>query len=95
MSSAFRLFAAVAQGYRVVGEGREGGDERGGSLSCGAFKRQAAFHAGTVRIPVFIEMNFSNTVVVQSDGLADGILSDFQSAVQIAPEASFKKKPHG
>ena len=37
-------------------------------------------------------MNFGDAVVVQADGLADGILRNFESAIQISSEGRFEKK---
>jgi hypothetical protein len=39
-------------------------------------------------------MNFSDAVVVQADGLADGILRNFESAIQISSEGRFEIKPN-
>jgi len=47
-------------------------------------KGQGAFHSGTGGIGIFVEVNFGDAVVVQADGLADGILGDFEAAVQIS-----------
>lgn len=40
-------------------------------------------------------MNFGDAVVVEADGLADGILGDFESAIQISPERGFEIKLDG
>ena len=39
-------------------------------------------------------MNFGDAVVVQANGLADGILCNFESAIQISPESCFEIKPN-
>ena len=40
-----------------------------------------------------MQMNFGDAVVVEADGLADGILRDFEAAIQIPPQGGFKIKP--
>ena len=40
-------------------------------------------------------MNFSDTVVVETDGLANGILRDFEAAIQISSQGGFEIKPDG
>ena len=42
---------------------------------------EVAFHSWAVGIRIFVEMNFGDAVVVQADGLADGILGDFEAAI--------------
>lgn len=58
-------------------------------------KGQGAFHSGTGGIGIFVEVNFGDAVVVQADGLANGILGDFEAAIQISPEGRFKIKSDG
>ena len=41
-----------------------------------------------------MQMNFGDAVVVQADSLADGILRDFESAIQIPPQCGFEIKPN-
>ena len=43
---------------------------------------------------VFVQMNFSDAVVIETDGLADGILGNFEPAIQITPESCFEIKPY-
>ena len=38
-------------------------------------------------------MNFGDAVVVEADGLADGILRNFEASIQISPQRGFKIKP--
>ena len=47
---------------------------------------EVAFHSWAVGIRIFVEMNFGDAVVVEADGLANGILCDFESAIQISSE---------
>lgn len=44
-------------------------------------KGQGAFHSGSDGIGIFVEVNFGDAVVIQVDGLADGILGDFEAAI--------------
>ncbi|GJL63277.1 MAG: hypothetical protein NPIRA04_19310 [Nitrospirales bacterium] len=38
-------------------------------------------------------MNFDNAVVVDSQGIADGVLGDFKPSVEISSQGSRKVKP--
>lgn len=40
-------------------------------------------------------MNFSDTVVVEADGLANGILRNFEATIQISSQGGFEIKPDG
>jgi hypothetical protein len=42
---------------------------------------EVAFYSWAAGIRIFVEMNFGDTVVVQTDGLANGILRDFEAAI--------------
>jgi len=55
---------------------------------------QGTFHSGPGGIQVFVEMNFCDTVVVQADGLANGILRNLESPIQVPPQCGFEKKPN-
>ena len=55
---------------------------------------QGTFHSGAGRIQVFVEMNFADAVVVHADGLADGILRNFESPIQIPSQRRFEIKPN-
>ena len=39
-------------------------------------------------------MNFGDAVVVQADSLADGILGNFESSIQISSQRRFEIKPN-
>jgi len=39
-----------------------------------------------------MQMNLSDAVVIEADGLAEGILCNFQPAIQIAPQSRLKIK---
>ena len=60
-----------------------------------AVQGQCAFHSGAVGIRILVQMNFGDAVVVQADGLADGILRNFESPIQISPQGGFEIKPDG
>ena len=53
---------------------------------------QRAFHSWAVRIQVFVEVNFGNTVVIQADGLADGVLRNFEPTIQVSAQSGFEIK---
>ena len=55
---------------------------------------QGAFHSGAGSIQIFVQMNFGDAVVVQADGLANGILRNLQPAIQVPPQCGFEKKPN-
>ena len=55
---------------------------------------QGAFYSGAGGIQVFVQMNFSDAVVVQADGLANGILRNFESPIQIPSQRRFEIKPN-
>ena len=55
---------------------------------------QSTFHSGTDGIQVFVEMNFGDAVVVEADGLADGILRNLESPIQIPSQRRFEIKPN-
>ena len=81
----------------MLGWGGDGGE----ALSCGfglsgqrLVQDQSTFHSGTDGIQVFVEMNFGDAVVVEADGLADGILRNFESPIQIPSQRRFKIKPN-
>ena len=54
---------------------------------------QSTFHSGAGGIQVFVEMNLGDAVVVEADGLADGILRNFESPIQIPSQRRFEIKP--
>jgi len=56
-------------------------------------KGQGTFHSWADGIQVFMEVNFGNSVVIEADGLADGILRNFESPIQIPPQCRFEMKP--
>jgi hypothetical protein len=53
---------------------------------------QSTFHSGAAGIQVFVEMNFGDAVVVETDGLAYGILRNFESPIQIPSQRRFEIK---
>ena len=55
---------------------------------------QGAFHSGAGGIQVFVQMNLGDAVVVQADSLANGILRNFESPIQIPSQRRFKIKPN-
>ena len=55
---------------------------------------QSTFHSRASGIQVFVQVNFGNTVVVQTDGLANGILRNLEASIQVPPQCSFKIKPN-
>ena len=55
---------------------------------------QSTFHSGASGIQVFVEMNLGDAVVVEADGLADGILRNFESPIQIPSQRRFEIKPN-
>ena len=56
---------------------------------------EVAFHSRAGGIGIFVEMNFGDAVVVQTNGLANGILRDFEATIQIPPQGGFEIKPYG
>jgi len=76
------------------GNSGETGSRGFGSGHQGLVQGQDTFHSRAVGIEVFVQMNFGDAVVVQANGLADGILRNFESAIQISPEGRFKIKPN-
>ncbi len=56
---------------------------------------EGAFHSRAGGVCIFVQMNFGDTVVVEADCLADSILRDFESAIQISPKGGFEIKPDG
>jgi hypothetical protein len=65
------------------GHHREGSDGTGGTGN-GISDCQRAFQTGAVRIQIFMKMNFGDAIVIEINGLANGILRNFESAIQIA-----------
>ena len=39
-----------------------------------------------------MQMNLGDPVVIETDGLADGILGNFQTAIQVPPQGRFEIK---
>lgn len=65
------------------GHHREGSDGTGGTGK-GISDCQRAFQTGAVRIQILMKMNFGDAIVIEINGLANGILRNFESAIQIA-----------
>lgn len=51
--------------------------------------------AGMGSIDILIEMGFHNAIIIEADPLAEGILGNFVSAVDIASERRGEIKPNG
>jgi hypothetical protein len=46
--------------------------------------RQIYFDAGVVPIDVFVEMRFDDAVVVDAESFTEGILRDFEPAIDVS-----------
>jgi len=50
---------------------------------------------GMVVVAGFVEMNFHDTVVIQAEGFAEGVLGDLQAPIHVAAERRDKVKTNG
>ena len=48
-------------------------------------RRQMHFDARVVLIDVFVEVSFDDAVVVDAESLTEGILRDFEPAIDVSP----------
>jgi len=55
--------------------------------------RQIHFNARVALIDVFIEMGFDNAVIVDAEPFTEGILRDFEPAIDVSSQGRSKIKP--
>ena len=53
------------------------------------------FNARVVLIYVFVEVGFDDTVVIDAESLAEGILRDLEPAVDVSSQGRSKIEPDG
>ena len=52
------------------------------------------FDAGNGFIDMFVQVSLDNSIVVDTEPLAEGVLGDFETPIHVAPQPGSKKKPN-
>ena len=58
-------------------------------------RRQTHFNARVVFIDVFVEVGFDDSVVVNAESLAEGILRDLEPTINVSSQGRGKIEPDG
>ena len=53
------------------------------------------FNARVIFIDMFVEVGFDNPVVVDTESFTEGILGNFETAINISPESRSKVESNG